>query len=133
MPNMTKFIITIIFFISFNTYCQNNSKSYNCYNTNLFKVLPDNSLKLINQKNEETTITLNNKTILIQGKIEGDTYLEQFIITGAKQDEDGLIVYTTNLSGEKGDLFMFFKDNIMRETFLKEINQTVVQTYYFNK
>ena len=129
---MTKFIISIIIFISFNTYCQNNTKSYNCYNTNLFKVLPDNSLKLINQKNEETTITLNNKTIIIQGKIEGDAYLEQFNITGAKQDEEGLLVYTNDLLGEKGDLFMFFKDYIMRETFLKEINKTVVTTYYFN-
>ena len=129
---MTKFIISIIIFISFNTYCQNNTKSYNCYNTNLFKVLPDNSLKLINQKNEETTITLNNKTIIIQGKIEGDAYLEQFNITGAKQDEEGLLFYTNDLLGEKGDLFMFFKDYIMRETFLKEINKTVVTTYYFN-
>jgi hypothetical protein len=128
---MSKFIMPIIFLISFNIYSQNKIKTYKCYSINLFMILPDSSLELISKENEETTFAVNNKTILIQGKNEGEEYIQQWNISSAKQEDEAFIINTTDPSGEDGDTFMFYNDHILRFMFVKTMNKNVVISYYF--
>lgn len=132
-------IVTLIISLINNFYSQNNTKTYHCFSTSLFRVLSDNSpnpkltTKLIKTYNEESTIIINVKTILINSKIEGDKYSEQWNIISITEDDNTFTISTNNLLGEKGDTFMLYKNEkmIVQMTYLVDLNETVLKTYIF--
>ncbi len=132
-------IVTLIISLINNFYSQNNTKTYQCFSTSLFRVLSDNSpnpkltTKLIKTYNEESTIIINVKTILINSKIEGEKYSEQWNIISITEDDNTFTISTNNLLGEKGDTFMLYKNEkmIVQMTYLVDLNETVLKTYLF--
>lgn len=132
-------IVTLIISLINNFYSQNNTKTYHCFSTSLFRVLSDNSpnpkltTKLIKTYNEESTIIINVKTILINSKIEGEKYSEQWNIISITEDDNTFTISTNNLLGEKGDTFMLYKNEkmIVQMTYLVDLNETVLKTYLF--
>ena len=132
-------IVTLIISLINNFYSQNNTKTYHCFSTSLFRVLSDNSpnpkltTKLIKTYNEESTIIINVKTILINSKIEGEKYSEQWNIISITEDDNTFTISTNNLLGEKGDTFMLYKNEkmIVQMTYLVDLNETVLKTYIF--
>jgi hypothetical protein len=132
-------IVTLIISLINNFYSQNNTKTYHCFSTSLFRVLSDNSpnpkltTKLIKTYNEESTIIINVKTILINSKIEGEKYSEQWNIISITEDDNTFTISTNNLLGEKGDTFMLYKNEkmIVQMTYLVDLNETILKTYLF--
>lgn len=132
-------IFTLIIILINNFYTQNNTKTYHCFSTSLFRVLYDNSPnpkltpKLIKTYNEESTIIINNKTILINSKIEGEKYSEQWNIISITEDDNTFTISTNDLLGEKGDTFMLYKNEkmIVQMSYLPEVNETILKTNLF--
>lgn len=132
-------IVTLIIGLLNNFYSQNNTKTYYCFNTSLFRVLSDNSPnpkftpKLIKTYDEESTIIINDKTILINSKIEGKKYSEQWNIISTEEDDYTFTISTNNLLGEKSDTFMLYKNEkmIVQMTYLLEANETILTNYSF--
>jgi hypothetical protein len=132
-------LVTLIIVLTNNHYSQSNTKTYNCFNTSMFRVLSDNSPdpkltpKLIKTYDEKSTIIISDKTIFINSKIEGEKFSEEWNIISTEDDVNTLTISTKNILGEKGDIFMLYKNEkmIVRMTYLAEANETIMLTYSF--